>query len=120
MSYSISYEKKHDYLYVHMSGPESLKSAEKFWEDLAEKSAAENHEKFLIIDEVDGRLSTTELHALSLKVAQLFRGKKIAYIDPKTETFDDNRFGENVVYNRGVNAKVFRSAEEGVNWLIKV
>jgi len=119
MSYNISFEKEHEYLYVHMSGPESFEAAIKFWENLAQKSAAENFDKFLIVDEVEGRLTTTELHTLSLKVSQLFRGKKIAYIDPKNETFEDNRFGENVVYNRGVNAKVFRSADEGSIWLEK-
>ncbi len=120
MLYTISYENRPGYLYAHISGPESYDAAVQFWEELAKKSETENINTFLIVDEVTGRLTTVELHGLSLRISKLFIGKTISFIDPKIDTFDDNKFGENVVYNRGVIAKVFRSEKEGLEWLMKV
>jgi hypothetical protein len=117
--YSISYEKKPGYLHVHIEGPETLKAAIQFWEDLAIKARKESHRKFLIVDEVEGKLDTSEVFDLSVKVSNLFAGAVIAYVDPKEDTFDANKFGEIVVRNRGVDATVFHSIPEAVAWLEK-
>jgi hypothetical protein len=119
MSYTISYEKRKDYLYAHITGPETYANAILFWESLAKKAHKEGFSRFLIVDEVEGQLTTLGLHKLSIKVAELFSGKKIAYVDPKTNTFDDNKYGETVVRNRGGRAKLFSSEEEGLEWLLQ-
>lgn len=119
MAYNIIHEAKNGYLYTHISGPESPEAALQFWRDLAKKAQAEQIGRFLIIDEVTGQLSTIEHLEISLFIVKHFIGKKIAYIDPKTETFDNNKFGENVVYNRGVLARVFHTQAEGLEWLLK-
>ena len=117
MSYKIIYTNKSGYLHVHISGPESFEAALHFWKELAGKAKAEQINRFLIVDEVSGQLTLLEHHNLSLIIARDFFGKIIAYIDPKTETFENNKFGEDVVYNRGVIAKVFRNEAEGIEWL---
>ena len=115
--YTITYEDRHDYLYVHMEGPESISAAIQFWEDLSEKAEAEGLRAFLIVDEVTGKLSEMEIFELSVRISRLFPGAKIAYVDPKEETFELNKFGGLVVMNRGVLASVFRTEEEAVKWL---
>ena len=118
MAYNIIHKIKKGYLYTHISGPESFEAALQFWRDLAKKAQAEQIRRFLIIDEVTGQLSTIEHLEISLFIVKYFIGKKIAYIDPKTETFNNNKFGENVVYNRGVLARVFPAEAEGLEWLL--
>ena len=57
---------------------------------------------------------------MSEKIAKLFLGKIIAYVDPKQETIEHNKFGETVVYKRGVVAKVFNSEPEAVEWITSI
>lgn len=119
MSYTISFENRSDYIYAHIEGKESYDEAVHFWEKLADEFQSEEIKKFLIVDKVTGRLSTIELYTLSIIVSDLFRGKTIAFIDSKDDTFEDNKFGETVIGNRGGTAKVFRSEDEGLEWLLK-
>ena len=115
--YTVTYENRPGYLYVHMDGPESLEAAIRFWESLAFKAREEGIKAFLIVDEVVGQLEAMEIYKLSVAVADLFRGATIAYVDPKEDTFDANKFGEVVVRNRGVYATVFHSEAEAIEWL---
>jgi hypothetical protein len=115
--YALTYEDRQDYLYVHMEGPESLSAAIQFWEDLSDKAKDEGLKRFLIVDEVDGKLSQMEIFELSVRISCLFLGAKIAYVDPKDETFELNKFGGLVVLNRGVLARVFRTEKEAAVWL---
>jgi len=117
MAYNLEFEQKEGYLRILMEGPESYANALRFWEDLHKKSQSEDLNKFLIVDKVTGNLSTTEIFFLSEKIAELFLGKIVAYVDPKEETYNHNKFGETVVYKRGVIAKVFNSEHEAVEWL---
>ncbi|MCF6239392.1 MAG: hypothetical protein L3J79_11405 [Candidatus Marinimicrobia bacterium] len=119
MTYRITYEVRESYLFVKLEGPESYASAIHFWETLAEKSKLEAINNILIKDEVQGRLTTIELHHLSELVSRLFRGKKIAYIDEKEATFEDNKFGETVILNRGGIVKLFKSEAEGQEWVTR-
>ena len=115
--YAVTYENRPGYLYVHIEGAESLQAAIRFWEDLSKKAKDEGLRTFLIVDEVTGALETTDVFKLSVKVANLFAGAMIAYVDPKEDTFDANKFGEIVVRNRGVYATVFHSEDEAIQWL---
>jgi hypothetical protein len=115
--YNTTYQIRPGFLHVHIAGSESFEAAVSFWKELAHKAQNEGHSAFLIVDEVEGKLDTNDIYELSLKVADLFLGATIAYIDPKEETFDANKFGEVVVRNRGVFATVFHNEAEGVEWL---
>ncbi len=119
MSYRTTYDKRSDYLYARIEGPESYTEAVKFWHDLANLAAKEGFTKFLVVDNVVGSLSTAEHFHLSLIVAELFIGLQVAFVDSKAETFKKNQFGETVVVNRGVLAEVFHSEEEALRWLLK-
>ena len=117
MAYEIGYEERGDYLYVRMSGDEAYEDALRFWKGLKKVAEKKGYTRFLIVDKVKGVLPTIQVHNLSKEVASLFRGMAVAYVDPKDDTFEANRYGETVVSNRGVNARVFRTEAEAVKWL---
>lgn len=117
MAYQLSFEYRQGYLFIIMTGQESYDAAVQFWQDLSAKARAEQLTRFMIIDQVKGRLDTSEHFYISTLVARLFAGKVIAYVDPKAETFENNQFGETVVTNRGVVAKVFHTETEAEVWL---
>jgi hypothetical protein len=116
--YRVTYEKRPEYLLVRMEGEESFKEAIRFWQALSDITIAEGITRFLIIDTVVGRLNVFQHYEISQLVASLFLGKRIAYVDPKEETFDANSFGETVVVNRGVIAKIFRLESDAHQWLL--
>jgi hypothetical protein len=100
-----------------MEGEESLTEAVLFWHALSDIANAERTSRFLIIDTVVGQLSTIEHFEISELVARLFVGKRIAYVDPKAETFDANSFGETVIRNRGGLVRLFKSEDDAHQWL---
>lgn len=118
MTYQTTYAKHNGYFSTRILGPESFQDAVRFWRDLAKMANESGHSKFLVIDGVDGILSTSEHYYLSLIVAELFAGKRIAFVALNEASYGGNKFGETVVVNRGVMAKVFRAEDEAVAWLM--
>jgi len=116
--YEIVYEDRKGYLYVHISGPESFRAAVNFWMELENKLRTKNTVKIMVVDEVTGELDIMKHYEISTIVAEKFMEKKIAFIDPKKNTFELNKFGETVVNSRGGFARVFRSETEGLEWLL--
>lgn len=119
MAYTIVYENRKGYLRAHISGPESFEEASRFWEGLQHEGAGRLYDTFLVVDEVSGVLTQDEIYTLSVNVALLFAGKTIAYVDPKNESFDANRYGESVVASRQVTVRLFRTEPDAVKWLEK-
>ncbi len=116
--YTIKSEDRTDYHYVHISGPESFDAAVLFWEKLALDARQTSLKRILIEDRVDGRLSTLEIHMLSEIVSKRFSGVRVAFVDPKDETFEDNSFGETVVRNRAGVVRLFKTIESAERWLL--
>lgn len=117
MAYNVEYEDRKDYLYAHITGNESHQNAITFFHNLKEKMEKENWDAVLIVDEVKGILNTNETYELSREIAELHRGRIIAFVDPKEETFSQNYFGGTVVANRGVVTQVFKTEEAAIKWL---
>ena len=117
MAYNVRYEDREDYLYAHISGPESVQNAIGFFRELRAKADAEGYEAFLVVDEVSGHLDTNDTFHISKEIAKLHIGNTIAFVDPKEETFAANAFGGTVVSNRGVITRVFDNENEAIEWL---
>jgi hypothetical protein len=117
MGYRVTTELRPHYLHLHMEGPESYDAAMAFWRELAERATREGITSFLVVDTVVGRLNTVDHYEISEVIARLFAGRRIAYVDPKAETFEANYFGGTVINNRGGRTKVFRSEDEAHAWL---
>lgn len=118
MGYDIRYEARLGYLFAHIEGPETYDNALDFWKDLRREAVTGNFSKLMVVDEVTGTLSTTQIFTLSTEIARLHTGAAIAFVDPKKETLEANRFGETVLANRGVNGRVFTNEEEAEEWLL--
>jgi len=118
MVYRVTSERRHHYLHVRMEGPESYQEAVRFWRWLSDQSRALGIDEFMIVDEVRGRLSMVDHFEISEIVAKLFAGKRIAYVDPKADTWDANEFGGTVINNRGGRAQVFKTEADAHLWLI--
>ncbi len=118
MVYRVTSERRHHYLHVRLEGPESYQEAVRFWKWLADQGRALGVDEYMIVDEVQGRLSMVDHFEISEVVARLFAGKRIAYVDSKAETWDANEFGGTVINNRGGRAQVFRTEADAHRWLI--
>jgi hypothetical protein len=66
---------------------------------------------------VTGVLEHDDVYWFSAKIATLFYGKIIAYVDPKEESYVANEYGESVVYGKGVNVQLFRNEYDAIAWL---
>ena len=117
MPYDIRYEDRGSYLFVHISGPESYDEASRFWEKLKSEVDARKMDRVLVVDEVTGVLEFEDVTWLSLKIAVLFYGKSIAYVDPKEESYVANSFGESIVAGQGVKVRLFRNERDAVAWI---
>ena len=117
LAYNVRYEEREEYLYAHISGPESVHNAISFFRELREKGDAEGYGSFLVVDEVSGKLDTNDTFHISKEIAKLHIGNTIAFVDPKEETFAANAFGGTVVANRGVITRVFDNESDAVEWL---
>ena len=115
--YKVTYESRPDFLLITISGPESYKNAAGFWKNLAQKATEENISKLMVVDHVSGKLNTLELHQLGELISKLFRGVRIAFVDPKEETYSDNQYGETVIQNRYGEVVLFSSTSEAEDWL---
>ncbi len=117
MPYTITREPRGTFLHLLLEGEESYADAIQFWKDLDQSSKKEGFTRFLIVDRTQGRLDTTQHYEISVLVSTLFNGRTIAYVDPKVETFESNRFGELVIRNRGGVVALFRTEAEAEAWL---
>jgi hypothetical protein len=117
VAYIIRYEYREGYLYVHMKGPETYDNALQFWKDLRKDADARKYTRFLIVDEVTGVLNRNQVYKLSAEIARIHLGNTIAYVDPKQETYESNAFGETVVNDKGVTARLFKDENDAIYWL---
>jgi len=117
VAYTLRYEYRENYLFVHMKGPESYENALQFWKELRKEGDARKYTKFLIVDEVTGVLARDQVYRLSVEIARIHFGNTIAYVDPKPETYESNAFGETIVIGGGVKARLFKNEDEAIAWL---
>ena len=117
MAYTLRYEYREGYMFVHMKGPESYDNALNFWKELRREGDLRKYSRFVIVDDVTGVLSRDLVYRLSVEIARLLMGNIIAYVDPKTETYDSNAFGETVVNGQGVTARLFKTEADAIFWL---
>jgi hypothetical protein len=59
---------------------------------LHKEAEGRHYTKCLIVDEVTGVLDLNDVYWISAKVATLFYGRVIAYVDPKHESYVANEF----------------------------
>ena len=113
----INIEERSDYLRFHVIGVDSLKVSIEYFTSIAEKCRKCGYKSVLIIEELQGQLSIMEMYELCTQLPDLFLGLKLAFVDLVSEHIVMNKFRENLVVNRGCDARVFTNEKEAEHWL---
>lgn len=117
--YNIEFEHRPDYLYVYVSGEQdSLEISRSYWLEIAAECQKSKCSKILIVEDIEGSVTTTEAYQLATEIPQMgFFGVRIAFVDRYLEQQEINQFAEIVATNRGLRAKIFNAVEEAEKWL---
>jgi hypothetical protein len=108
------------YLAVRFTGAGTAEEVWRQFELIAERCKRANKNKLLLnFTEAHGKISLAERYFLGRK-AQIFPSYmiKVAMVDTP-ERVDPRRFGELVLRNRWVDARVFTNVEDAEEWLLK-
>lgn len=115
---SITVDESHGYLTIHVKGKDSLSFSLEYWRKIGEICRQKNVNKVLVIEELEGQISVSDMFALCEQLPKLVGGIDIAFIDIEKEHSKDNLFGETVARNRGCNIKDFTDEHQAAKWLL--
>lgn len=105
------------------TGTYSLPEAQRVCQSAVDAALWYDKAKVLIdVNGVIGNISTLDRYTNSVFLAEQVVGRACGRIHRISVAghiplIDEDRFGETVAVNRGVNAKVFTSLEEAIAWL---
>ncbi len=123
MSYKMSIKKESDFLHINVTGVQSRETVTAIAWDVLE-ACEENEVSKVLVDvrEMTGRLVGLDAYEVSAlefpKLQEKGILKRAAVIDLE-ENSENSRFFETVAVNRGINIRIFSSADEAVDWLDK-
>ena len=118
---NVHYEHRNGYLFALISGAAGdVQETQANWLDIAATCKQGNYDKVLIVEEVEVELAFMDMFELAASLVRLgFQGIKIAFVDRKLDQYKNNKFGEDVAVNRGINGRVCGSIEEAEAWLLQ-
>ena len=119
MSFELTLENRGDYLYFHVTGPNSPESVAGYMNRIREECEKQDCHRILIDENLEGaRLDMMEMFALITGGTSEALGffDAIAYVDAQQD-FEAVKFAETVAVNRGIPIVVFRSVEDAENWI---
>lgn len=105
------------YLLFNVTGSDSLEFSTEYFSSIANECKQRGFKKALVIEELEGQLSTVEMFELGKRLSKIMGGIQVAFIDLVPEHHKDNCFAENVAVNRGGTAQVFQDISRAKNWL---
>lgn len=110
----------HDkYLECHIQGEDSAENSLAYWMKVLEASRKHKIDRILIIEELLGKLKTSESYALVDQHVDAFWGKRIAFIDLIPGDEKANALGITMAQNRGVAIEVFTDKTTAIQWLLQ-
>ena len=118
MSNRIDFEEKEGYLRCHVTGVDSLRFSKEFWTSASEKCRSIGMTKILLVEDLEGSLSTMEMFEIGELASECMRGLRVAFVDLRQEDYKDNEFGETVCLNRGGLCRLFRDEQTAEQWLL--
>jgi len=114
-----------DHVCLRCTGTYSLPEAKRVCQSAVDAALLYQKAKVLIdVNGVIGNISTLDRYTNSVFLAELVVGRasgRICRISiaGHVPLIDEDRFGETVAVNRGVNAKVVTSLDEAIAWLTR-
>jgi hypothetical protein len=121
MSIQLQIEEMQDYLAARFIGAGKVEEVWRQFELIAERCMRANKRKLLlIVVDAYGEISLNDRYVFGDK-AQIFMYYKLIKVAVvgRTDQSDPNRFGEKVMRNRWVNARVFTNIKDAEKWLLK-
>lgn len=121
MGYDVRVKACDGYLRIEASGKRSLDASKALFRQVAEESAAHGIYDILLVLELEGRLSTYDIHDMVARYREAgFDGRHtIAAVDKNPESKPDTRFAEDVGFVRGLRGAAFDREEDAVEWLVE-
>lgn len=120
MSYDVHVTAHDRYLRIEATGTRSREASEAFFRRIAEESNVRGLYDILLVLNLEGRLSTFEIHDMVTKHRDVGFDSRhtIAVVDKNTESRPDTRFAEDVGNVRGLKGAAFDSEEDAIRWLL--
>lgn len=117
MENQVEFEQKEDYLRAFIEGTDSLSFTLEYFNRASDECTKRGLNKLLIVESLEGQLSTTDMYSLGKAMPSIFRGLKFAFVDKHFQDHTLNLFGEDVAWNRGCYVKAFVNEDEAIDWL---
>lgn len=118
MSYSISFQRRPEYLYVRVTGENSRDNVMGYLADLERECEAIECFRVLVDERLEGpRLPEMEVFAIASEGSKKALGKfeAIAYVDEQMG--DMAQFAETAAVSRGMPVAIFSNVEDADRWL---
>jgi hypothetical protein len=119
--YSIAFELRPGYLYVHVRGDgDSYEISKAYWTEVSAECAKHGAQRLLVYEDLAHQIeSVSEVYKGAAERSYMgLSGVKIAFVDRHEDHHELNLFGELVASNRGLFCKVFYDQAEGERWLL--
>jgi hypothetical protein len=122
MPYTLSFEDRHDYLYVSVTGDNTYDTINRYLSEVHDLCVRLKRLNLLVVENLSGpSLSTMSIFDLvtsrSLQTARDIG--RIAYVDANPDHDARNlAFAENVAVNRNVNIRIFSTVAAAEEWLL--
>ncbi len=119
MKNSFLVEEYPGYIVFRVSGQDSLQFSMDYWQKVGQVCNEKKVYKALIVEDLQGQISMSEMYELCEALPHFVLGLDIAFIDNDPEHSYDNLFGETVARNRGVNINDFSNEKDAIAWLLE-
>lgn len=118
--FDLRYEKRPDYLYVFVKGPEdTLEISKRMWDETYRIVKETNSDKLLIEEDFGTQVELDEIFSVLRYAANLFGPNiKVAHVDRRSEDLELNKFGENMMKVLKIDAAVFDNFHDAESWLL--
>jgi hypothetical protein len=118
--YNLVFEDRDGYLYAHVQGEiDNFEVSSQYWREIAEKCKSIEAKKVLIVEDLPGGASVTEVYQVAAELPKMgFYGVKVAFVDTHLDHQELNQFGELVAVNRGLYGKIFADVAEAERWIV--
>lgn len=118
--YTLTFQDRDGYLYALVEGEiDNAEVTSRYWREIAAKCKEAGTQKVLIVEDLPGGPSVTEVYNLASALPALgFYRIKIAFVDRHLDQQELNQFGELVAVNRGINGKIFTEVDAAEKWLL--
>ncbi|MBD3243974.1 MAG: hypothetical protein GF331_25500 [Chitinivibrionales bacterium] len=118
MPNDIRIESHDDYLLFVIRGTDSLVFSLQYLRLVGEECRSRGYRKAMVIEDLDGQLTTMDMYHLGEQVTSLLEGVQVALVDTHPSHREGNRFGEIVARNRGARIQLFGDVNRARQWLL--